>query len=109
MQKQILERNPDADLAVYVVWLPVLPQDSRFSVTQALVDPRVTHFWDNEQILNNELARAFDLGEGLVWDVYFLFGPDAAWGEAPPRALGTGSPVVAHMATLESLLRPYVD
>ena len=96
MQEQILERYPDADLAV-------------FSVTHAIVDWRVTHFWDNEQILNNDLARAFELGEGLVWDVYFLFGPNAAWDDGPPRALGTGAPVIAHMATLESLLRPYLD
>ena len=30
MQSQILKRYPDADLRVYVVWLPVMPLDARF-------------------------------------------------------------------------------
>ena len=47
MQSQILQRYPDADLRVYVVWLPVMPLDARFDVADLLVDRRATHYWDN--------------------------------------------------------------
>ena len=42
----------DADLRVYIVWLPVMPLDSRFDVADVLADERVTHFWDNEQVVS---------------------------------------------------------
>jgi hypothetical protein len=108
VQTQILEQYPDADLRVYVVWLPVLAQDSRFEVDDLVVDARATHYWDNDQVVSDALSSAFDSGGGVVWDVYFLFGPDATWNERPPKPLATGAPVVSEIAGLESALRPYL-
>jgi hypothetical protein len=109
VQSQILERYPDADLRVYVVWLPVMPLDARFDVADLLVDGRATHLWDNEQRVSNALGDAYGSPGRLVWDAYFVFGPDASWDDGPPRPLGSGSPVVEYMAMLESLLDPYLD
>ena len=59
MQSQILQRYPDADLRVYVVWLPVMPLDARFDVADLLVDGRATHFWDNERLVSDALDDAY--------------------------------------------------
>ena len=109
MQEQILERHPDTDLRVYVVWLPVLPQDSRFEVADLVTDPRASHFWDDDRVVSDGLSEAFGFGGGLVWDAFFAFGPDAAWGEDPPKPLASGAPVVSEIAALESALEPYLD
>lgn len=109
MQEQILDRYPRAELQVYVVWLPVLAQDTRFEVADLVVDARARHFWDDDQLVSDELSRAFDYGGGVVWDVYFLFGPAATWGDRPPNPLAAGAPVVSEIAGLESALQPYLD
>ena len=108
MQSQILQRYVDADLRVYVVWLPVMPLDARFDVADMLVDRRATHFWDNEQRVSHALGDAYGSPGQLVWDAFFVFEPNAKWGEQPPRPLGSGSPVVDHMASLNSQLNPYL-
>ena len=109
MQEQILERYPQADLRVYVVWLPVMPLDNnRVAVTDTMPDRRATHFWDNERSVSDELARAYGSPGQLLWDEVFVFGPDAKWGSGPPRPLGSGSPVVAAVGTLNRLLKPYL-
>jgi hypothetical protein len=109
VQSQILERYRDADLRVYVVWLPVMPLDARFPVADTMVDPRATHFWDNERLVSDELANAYAKSGDLVWDAFYVFGPEATWEDDPPRPLGDGSPVVEHMATLKLLLEPSLE
>ena len=108
MQEQILERYPDADLRVYVVWLPVLAQDSRFEVDDLVADPRATHYWDNDQVVSDGLSEAFGFGGGVVWDVIFAFRPDATWDHDPPKPLASGAPVVSEIGKLESALAPYL-
>lgn len=109
MQTQILQRYPDADLRVYVVWLPVMPLDARFDVADLLVDGRATHFWDNERLVSDALDDAYGSPRQLVWDAFFVFSPEATWGDRPPTPLGRRSPVVEYTATLKSLLRPYLE
>jgi len=109
VQERILERYPEADLRVYVVWLPVMPLDSRFEVADVMVDDRATHYWDNEQLVSDDLAAAFGSPGQLVWDAFFAFGPDAVWAERPPDPIATGAPVVERVATLATALRPYLD
>ena len=108
MQEQVLERYPDADLRVYVVWLPVLPLDERFAVADVMVDARASHFWDNDQLVSDDLAQAFGSEGQLVWDAFFAFGPAAGWEERPPAPLATGAPVVEEVGMLRTALQPYL-
>ena len=108
MQSQILRRYPNADLRVYVVWLPVMPLDARFPVADLLVDRRATHYWDNERRVSDALGDAYGSPGQLVWDAFFVFGPHATWNDGPPRPLESGSPVVEHVAMLKSALNPYL-
>jgi hypothetical protein len=108
VQERILERYPDADLAVYVVWLPVLPSDERFGVADVLVDERVLQFWDDDRLVSGEVGRLVGADEGLAWDVYLAFGPDSTWDHRLPAPLGSGAPVVVQIESLATLLRPYL-
>ena len=54
------------------------------------------------------LATTYGTPGQLVWDAV-LFGPEPSWGDRPPEPLGHQSPVVEYMATLKSLLRPYLE
>jgi hypothetical protein len=110
VQEEILERHPDADLSVYVVWLPVLATDERFQVADVLVDPRATHFWDGRRLVSDALAGVAGVPpDGLLWDAFLVFAPDAAWADAPPTPLARGAPVVSELQPLEAALEPYFD
>lgn len=101
MRENILERHPDADLRVYVVWVPRVPTDERFQVAGTIVDDRATHYWDNERRIEDHFAAA----GGAAYDFFVLYGPGDAWGD-PPKA--TGAPVVYEASKLEQALRPYL-
>ncbi|MDQ2676623.1 MAG: hypothetical protein M3Y34_07415 [Actinomycetota bacterium] len=90
----ILDRHPTADLKVYVVWLPMLSTDarSRWRFTgHTIDDPRVTHFWDERRVVGRWLAEQAGWDDGdVMWDVYFLYGAEAEWGETPSEPLVRG-------------------
>ncbi|MFQ5607262.1 MAG: hypothetical protein ACE5GA_04895 [Candidatus Zixiibacteriota bacterium] len=46
-------------------------------------DPRVSYFWDPTRLTGFEWKEALDMDRGLAWDVYFLYGKNASWGEIP--------------------------
>jgi hypothetical protein len=89
----------------------MLATDSQSQVdTGLLEDRRVTHFWDEERVIGRWLAEA-GVGEppssGVVWDAYYVFGPEASWNERPAPLAGFGSPVIAEKGSLEAALRPF--
>lgn len=107
MQQNILERYPDADLRVYVLWFSVLPGDSREGWDdQVLADPRVTHYWDEERAVGEALVEPLGYDDGpFVWDAYALYRPDAYWGDEPA---GAGWPVIGETDQLKRDLEPYL-
>jgi hypothetical protein len=105
VQENVLDRYPDANVRVFAVWLPIIPTDQRFQVADLMVDDRATHYWDGGQIVGEYFA-ARDGAGGVAWDVFYVFGPEAAWGDEP-RA--TGAPVVTEGSRLEAALRPYLE
>jgi len=68
----------------------------------------VTQYWDEEGITGRYFAEA-DLGglgySGFVYDAYFAFGPDAAWGDELAPLAGSGSPVLYKGEELLAALR----
>ncbi len=99
MQEQILERHGDADLRVYVVWVPRLATDERFGVADLIVDERAVHYWDEGWLVSAALGDASD------YDVFYAYGPEASWGDPPSE---TGRPVVLEAARLGRALEPYL-
>ena len=72
---------------MYIVWIDILRSDDRYSAylrSTEFDDPRVTYMWDRYKLTGVEWQDALDVNN-LAWDVYFLYGPDAAWGAAPAK------------------------
>lgn len=102
MQENILEANPAADIAVYVVWEPTLDErrDHAEEATALIEDPRVTQFW-NEEFITGQYFSA-TLGGRTAWDIYFLYGPDASWEETPELLISSGFPVYSQRRQLQT-------
>lgn len=113
MQQNILEKHPDAKLAVYAVWLPMLATDARSEWDDGLLnDPRVRHFWDEERVAGRWFAEAdlrADQFGPIVWDAYLLFGPGSRWDDEPTALLGSGSPVIGATDALKRELAPLLQ
>ena len=103
-------KQPHAELAVYVVWLPMLGSDTRSAVEPDLLsDSRVSQYWDEDRVVGRWLADARVGGaaySSLVWDAFYVFGAKASWNERPDPVAAFGSPVVSETGTLERAIRP---
>jgi copper chaperone CopZ len=77
----------DARLRGFVVWLPMLPSDSKDSAgaqAASFEDGRLMQHWDGDRASGNLLAKTLGL-KGSAWDVYLLYAPGVQWtGEQPP-------------------------
>lgn len=83
----------------------MLAEDANPEVASLLVDERATHYWDGEWKLGREVARILGQRDGAAWDIFLVYGPDAAWGDAPTAV---GSPVISGSGALQRALEPYL-
>ena len=101
VRKNILEQNPDADLAVHVVWVTQLGATRGDVDPDLFGDPRVTIYWDPDGLVGQAIVD----DAGADWDVYALYDGAAGWDGAP---VATGAPVIADAdrlrAAIEGLL-----
>ena len=64
-------------------------------------DARVMHFWDGDRKIGQWFAREIDGYDGIAWDSYYLYGPDAIWETVPSPLVGSGSTIYSERKTLE--------
>ena len=64
-------------------------------------DARVTHFWDSDLQVGEWFAKQVDHFEGVSWDVYYLYGPEATWETIPTPLVGSGSTIYGERETLK--------
>jgi hypothetical protein len=86
---EVLKQVDSDDLAVLAVWMPVLQSDNAPAGKQAeplLPDPRVVHYWDDDNSLGKLYGRSLTLPRGrqLAWDIYFVYAPGIRWDDEPP-------------------------
>jgi hypothetical protein len=98
VREHILDQERSKDLRIYAVWLNQRPTDARDEIDESILDDaRVTQFWDEEGITGRYFAEE-DLGglgySGFVYDVYYVFGGDAAWADEPAPLAASGAPVL---------------
>jgi len=68
-----------------------------------LTDPRVTEYWDEERVTGTWFAENLGFSFGpIAWDVYYLFGPDAAWEVRPAPLLDFGFTILGRREQLLS-------
>ena len=53
-------------------------------------DTRVIHFWDDDAMTGQWFAKEIEGYQGVSWDVYYLYGPDATWEDVPSPLIGAG-------------------
>ncbi len=110
IQQSILDSYPDLDIAVHVVWLPMLGSDNEASAKKSSLmytDSRVRQYWDGDRssgwaytndlfsdmgermklaIANDEQLKrdVQPRGQGPMWDMYMVYEPGVTWGETTP-------------------------
>ena len=109
MRENILDAEPSQELRVYAVWLNQRSTDARREIyASILADERVTQYWDGDGITGTYFAET-DLGglgfSGFVYDVYYVFGPEAEWADNPEGLVGAQVPVVSHVDQLLTDIR----
>jgi len=94
VQTQLLTQNPSANLRVYAGWWPMLWNDSRemWNGTH-MADPRVMPYWDCDRVIGQGFAKQVDGYEGIAWDSYYLYGPNARWDTVPSPLLDSGGTI----------------
>ena len=102
MQAQVLAKFPSDQLRVYAVWLPMLWSDARVMWNGTnMPDTRVIHYWDGDHVIGQWFAKEVDGYEGIAWDAYYLYGPDATWETIPTPLIASGGTIYGERATLE--------
>jgi hypothetical protein len=105
VQNELLAQNPTTKLRVYAVWLPILGGDSREEWNgTTMPDPRVIHFRDGETGVGQWFASEVDGFQGIAWDVYYLYGPDATWASVPSPLTSSGSTIYGERQALKMQL-----
>lgn len=77
--------DPNAPIAVLVVWIKMLPEDEAAdpqALVEQLADPRILWFHDPERRAGKAVAAALGGSGQVAWDVYLGFDAGARWGEA---------------------------
>jgi hypothetical protein len=90
-----LEKNPRAEVQVFVIWEPVLATDwgkPGSGLTANVSDARAVHYWDSERRLSailggpgqvDSLAAKREITfqmEDVVWDAALVYAPGVRWG-----------------------------
>ena len=108
MQSNILSKNQDPRLRVFVIWVPFL-NGSRGAINPSVFpDGRVTYLWDQDAMSSRWFSRHLTHQPGPTWDYYMLFGPRARWGSAPGPVISQSGPVIGATADLVAALRPFL-
>ncbi|CAN5738943.1 hypothetical protein BH18ACI4_BH18ACI4_11000 [soil metagenome] len=112
VQNELLEKYPAAKLEVYVVWFSMIPTDARGAwrwTGNVITDPRVVHFWDDQKVVGRWFAQPetpAEIDAGIVWDAFFLYGPEAEWQAKPKPLISWGATVIDEFDTLEKTMLP---
>ena len=81
-----LKSVPDDRLRAYIVWLPMLPGDSRgWAATRSgeFSDKRLSYYWDADRLAGLHWQKVLGTPRE-AWDVYLLNGADSQWDTEAP-------------------------
>ena len=97
-----MDEYPSEQLSVYAIWLRMLVGDSSDEWDETVMpDLRVQHFWDGELEAAQWFAKRVDGYDGVAWDVYYLYGPEATWEKLPAPLVDSGGTIYRERQTLE--------
>ena len=103
VQREILAKNPEAELQIYAVWFSMLYGDSRERWDSGgLEDPRVIHLWDEDRIAGRWFAEQEEFYAPVAWDAYYLYDSDARWSDTAPPLESLGSTILSKRDDLQN-------
>lgn len=116
--QEILDRHPNGRIKVYVLWAPLLRNDSRTAAQAAakyISDSRVEHFWDLWNWAIGVYSEQFNCPKLEAWDLFAVYKPYLVWNDELPeptewfqrRNLEVGEPYTQEK--LESSIEEYID
>lgn len=96
IEKQVLETIPSKQLAVYVVWLPVLNFQDEATLqrngqkeSSRVSDSRAIHYVDPNGFAGKLYSPILNIPyHGPAWDVYLAFSADVRWEDRAPTPTG---------------------
>jgi hypothetical protein len=91
-----------------VIWVRRWAADTRSEIDGAgMIDPRVTHLWDADNVVGQELLPqlGIDFG-GLDYDFFLLFDRATTWDRSPPRPVSSGATVIGESDRLAESAAP---
>ena len=117
VQSDLLEAHPDADIRVYAIFSEFTAGDrgarSEIGPDAYLHDRRVRVYWDEAKVAGRwfdekvtKLGARQGIEDRAEWDAFFLYGPEAQWGNEPPSIVSWGRTVYSER---ERLLRDLGD
>ena len=74
-----------------------------------LPDPRVMHFWDGDLHVGRWFAKNVDGYDGIAWDIYYLFGPEAVWETVPLPFVGSGVTIYGERQQLQKQISTLLE
>jgi hypothetical protein len=72
-------------------------------------DNRVLQYWDDDHVIGQWFAREIDGYEGIAWDAYYLYGPEAIWENIPLPLVSSGGTIYGERQTLKMQVSTLVD
>jgi hypothetical protein len=89
VRQSIIARNPIPGLAIFVVWIDLLPRDNSFSAgTSAkayFADTQAIQFHDPERRVGKAFAAALGADKDkVVWDFFMFFAAGDSWEKKAP-------------------------
>ena len=79
-----------------MIWVKRWALDTREEIDGAgMVDPRVTHLWDADNVIGQGFLDRFGVTfGGLDYDFFLLFDREATWEATSPRPVSSGATVI---------------
>lgn len=88
IRRVILDGFPSTDLAVALIWIPMLGDDTADAIEHAaaeFADYDVTQFVDSNRLAGRRIAESVGADDGIAWDSYLFYVPDARWAGGSPE------------------------
>jgi hypothetical protein len=87
VREGILERFPDAEIALAIVWVGIRRGDDGEAAREASTmfdDPRVNQVYDPTLVTSRVFVHGM-IDRPPAWDMYLFFAPGERWELEPPR------------------------
>jgi hypothetical protein len=88
VQASIINKFPDADICISIVWIKKLSGDSeQIAKTAAAMfkDHRVAHFYDSKKSSGKAIANRLGWTGQVAWDIYLFYEAGVGWANTAPK------------------------